>query len=330
MEKLKKLQIKVIDDDIDNDNNTISQSSEIHEGTSNIKSEPLGISDFFPLNEDNNTTNISSHKNNTLTEDSPTNIDRIYEYIKNVQKEVYKYMICNSVLLFIWLLFLCIDIYYMVKCRICCEDLNGKISILTSLGIFSTCILVFLVSRYGFMSSVMLFLWCKTSKMIHFLNTVKHLRIDLLGSQYGQFFGNTHEMGSRIQYLTLIHQAIKRRLKQSNTESHQLVESSCKVNLEKINMLQESFLPILNSAMSTHKSLSTQQSPNNKYLRFISTLDVLPFLTLIVYGFMFIGVQNIHLSQVCSQFFAFLCVFCVFLIIFSFCTFMLWLVYFLK
>lgn len=326
MEKLKKLQIKVIDDEINNiDNNMISQPSEIPEGTPNIKPEPLGVADFFPLNEDNN-----SHESGTLTEYSPMDIDRIYECVQNVRKEAYKYVICNSVLLLIWLLFLCLDIYYMVKCQVCCEDLNDRTSILSSLGIFTTCILAFLLCRYGFMSSIMLFLWCKLNKMIHFLNTVKHLKIDLLSSQKGQFLDNTQEMGLHIQYLTLIHHAIKNKLKKSDTENHQFTETPCRVNLQNINMLQQTFLPFLNSPIITRKSLPRQQSANNKYLHFISTLDVLPLLTLIIYAFMFIGAQNIHLSQICSQFFAFLCIFCVFLIIFSFCTFAIWLVYFLK
>ena len=335
MEKLKKLQIKVIGDDIP------SQSNEKRfEDISDTRSKSLITSDSWLNNnnvvfnnndDDDDDNNDMEHKNNTLAaETSSINIHTVYQSIKNIQNELHKYIICNAVLVFIWFLFLCIDIYYMIRCPTCCEDLNDNTSISSSLGIFSTCMLVFLVSRYGFMTFIMLFLWRKLHKMIQFLIKIKHQQGIYLQSE--EYSDNTQQMGQCIQNLMLIHQAIKNQTGKLNEKdelkNHQ---SPSIVNLEKINTLHQTFLPFLNLPTTnglTHKGLSAQQPPNNKYIRLISSLDIIPLLTLIIYGFMFIGTQSIHLTQICNQFFTFLCIFLIFLIIFSFFTFIMWLVYF--
>lgn len=339
MEKLKKLQIKVIDYDSSDDNNILSQSNERTEDISNIQSKSLTTPDFWlnnnvVSNNDDNFTNVELNENNPLAETSSINIHRVFHCIKNIQSELFKYMICNTVLAFIWTLFLCADIYYMVKCPICCEDLYSESSVSSSLGIFSTCLLVFLVSRYGFMTLTMLFLWYKLHKIIQFLFTVKDLVVDLQSEEY---FDDTQQMGICIKYFMSLDQAVKNQLKKTSKleeegklESNQYKDSNSIVNLERIDTLHQTFLPFLNLPITTHGGLPAQQPSNNKYIHFISTLDAIPLLTLIIYGFMFIGTQNIHLTHICDQFFTFLCIFLIFLIIFSFFTFITWLVYFLR
>jgi hypothetical protein len=182
-------------------------------------------------------------------------------------------------------------------------------------------------------------MWYKLRKMIKFLINIKHLDIDLPSAIY---FDDTQQMGLCLRYLMLTHRAIKKKLrcmgnliKTNQRGPGPLKKDKCKqlspvVNLKNINMLQQTFLPFLNLPVTTQKVSSAQQLPKNKYALLISSLDVVPALTLLMYGFMFIGTQNIYFSQGCSQFFTFLCIFLIFLIVISFFTFTSWLVYFFK
>lgn len=336
MDKLQKLQIKVIDDDFQSNESSVSQPNACSENStciSTIKPESLITSDFW-LNTDvisTNGTDITNgkvKKNDTLPEITSMNIYTMCQNIKNIQNNLSKFMICNTTLFFIWFVFLCTDIYYMIRCPNCCENNNAN-----TLGIFSTCILVFLVCKYGFMTCLILFLWYKLHKMFQFLNRAKHLVINLQSEEY---FDDTQQMGLSIRYIMLFHQAIKKNLQQTGQlnetnrkgpfKNHQYKESPCVVNLENMNMSHQTVLPFLNLY---HKDLSLP-SINNKYILLVSTLDVIPLLTLIIYGCMFLGTQTIHLTHICGQFFTFLCVFFIVFIIFSCFLFIMWLIYFLR
>jgi hypothetical protein len=301
MEKLKKLQIKVIDED---DESLISQTN------NNSKSGAATISETsdFWLN-----TDVVPNNEETLPETSLIDVYTMCEHIEKIKKKIFKNGLYEGLVFCIWFLFLCIDIYYMIKCK----DLrNHSIS---TLGIFGTCIIIFLVCKYGFLTCLILFLWYRLHKMIALLNMVKHLVIDLQGKKY---FDDTQQMGLAIRYLMSIQQVIKNKLKQSREVGSFNIESSCDVNLENINILHQSFFPFLNSS---HKGLSAQNAQNS-YIRFFSTLDVIPLLTLIIYGFMFIGTQHTQLTPICGQFFTFLCILLVVLIIFSVFIFIMYLI----